>query len=87
MRFTFAKSPERTSGYDVIRTLPEAISCYCNILRILINSVKDPEGMGTFGSGATPQRLGTANVTLPRSGILEGGGLSTNLVADTEGVT
>ena len=43
--------------------------------------------MGTFGSGAIPQRLRTANVTIPRSGILEGGGLSTKLVADIEGGT
>jgi hypothetical protein len=38
----------------------------------------------TFGSGTTALRLKTANVTVPRSGILEGGGLSTNLVADIE---
>ena len=43
--------------------------------------------MGTFGSGATPQRLRTANVTAPLSGILEAGGLSINLVADVQGGT
>jgi len=43
--------------------------------------------MGTFGSGATPRRLKTANVTVSRSGILEGGSLSINLVADIEGGT
>ena len=43
--------------------------------------------MEPFGSGIIPQRLRTANVTVRRSGILEGGGLCTILVTDIEGVT
>ena len=43
--------------------------------------------METFGFEATPHRLRQANLTVPRSRILEGGGLSTNLVADIEGGT
>ena len=75
----FHHLPPRTGGFDVIRNWPGDISCYCNIPRILINSMNGPGRLETFGSGASPQRLRRANVTVPRSGILKNCGLSSKV--------